>query len=375
MIKNKKIVIIGGGPAGSFCAYNLAKNGIYPIIFDDSHPREKPCGGGISPFAQEKFPFLRKIPIPRGGGNKIEFFSPKNRKIVIMGKKKCIVFSRLHLDSFILKMAVKEGAKLIKERVTNIKKNKNYWIIKTKKRRLKTDIIIGADGTNSLLRKKILGKFKKEDLSILFGYFIKGMEDKIAVMKFLENKKGYIWAFQRDNHTSIGLGTEFGNGSEIKKELDSFINSYFPNIKIISEWAAILPMIRNIKTFETPVAGENWILIGDAAGHVDPVIGEGIPYALWSGELAAKAIIENNPKKFDELWRKEYGTKLIEGSKLRDLIYNKYLLEFFIEIASRSKTCSEFLYDIVTGSEEYNKILFKFIKKSPRILLEYLNII
>lgn len=370
----KKIIIVGGGPAGAFCAYNLAKNGIYPIIFDDSHPREKPCGGGISPLAQRKFPFLRDIPLPKGGGNKIEIISPTNKKVIVRGKEKCIVFSRLHLDSYILKMAIKKGSKLIKERVVDIEKNKNFWIVKTKKKKIMADIIIGADGVNSLIRRKTIGPFEKNDLSFASGYFVKGIENRISIIKFL-NKSGYIWAFQRDNHTSLGIGTEFKENEEIEKELDYFIKTNIPNIKIISKWAAIVPMIKNLKTFEIPVAGDNWILIGDAAGHVDPVIGEGIPYALWSGELAAKAIIEGEPKKFDELWRKEYGTKLIEGSKMRDMIYNKYFLEIIIRIASRSKTCSEFLYDIVTGSEMYNEILLKFVKKSPKILLEYLNII
>jgi geranylgeranyl reductase family protein len=370
----KKIIIIGGGPAGSFLAYNLAKNGIYPIIFDDSHPREKPCGGGVSPLAQEKFSFLKEIPIPRGGGNKMEIISPNDKKVIIKGRKKCIVFSRLHLDKYILKMAIKEGSKLIKERVTDIKRNGNYWIVKTKKRKIIADILIGADGVNSLLRKKTIGQFKKNDLSLAFGYFVKGIENRIAIIKFL-NQKGYIWAFQRDSHTSLGIGTELNEVKNLKKILDMFIKKHFPHIKIISEWAATIPTIKDLKTFEIPVAGDNWILIGDAAGHVDPVIGEGIPYALWSGELAAKAIIEGNPKKFDELWREEYGEKLIEGSKIRDMIYNKYFLEIIINMASRSKTCSEFLYDIITGSEMYNEIMFKFLKKSPRILLEYFNLI
>jgi flavin-dependent dehydrogenase len=58
-----EVAIVGGGPAGAYCAYNLAENGICPIIFDHSHPREKPCGGMISPLAQELFPFLKELPI------------------------------------------------------------------------------------------------------------------------------------------------------------------------------------------------------------------------------------------------------------------------------------------------------------------------
>ena len=371
----KKIIIVGGGPAGSFCAYNLAKNGIYPIIFDDSHPREKPCGGGISPFAQRKFPFIKKIPIPVGSGKNIKIISPLNKEIIIRGKEKCIAISRLKFDKYLLEMATKIGAELVKEKILNVKKRKNKWIVITKKRKIESEILVGADGVNSIVRKKILGSFKKNDLSVTLGYFVKGIENKPATIKFLKNRKNYIWVFPRDNHTSIGISSDFLNSKGLKEDLNNFINKNHLNFKIITEWANLIPIIKNIKTFDIPVAGDNWILIGDAAGHVDPVIGEGIPYALWSGELAAKAIIEGNPKKFDEMWRKEYGAKLIEGSKLRDMFYNKYLLEFFIRIASRSRTCSEFLYDILTGSEMYNEILFKFIKKSPKILLECFNII
>ena len=56
------IAIVGGGPAGAYLGYCLAKKGIKAVIFDDSHPREKPCGGGISSFALRKFPILKNIP-------------------------------------------------------------------------------------------------------------------------------------------------------------------------------------------------------------------------------------------------------------------------------------------------------------------------
>lgn len=372
---NKKIVIVGGGPAGAFCAYNLAKNGLHPIIFDDSHPREKPCGGGLSPHAQERFPFLKFISIPKRNGNRIEVISPKNKKIIIRGKKTCIAISRLQFDRHILKMALNEGAELIKERVLDIEKNKNYWSIKTKNRKMIANVLIGADGANSLIRKKIIGPLKKEDLSLAFGYFVSGIENRPAMFKFLNNKNGYIWAFPRSNHTSLGIGIELIKSHEIEKDLDSFIENYYPDIKKNSKWAALIPTIKNLKTYEIPVAGNNWILIGDAAGHVDPITGEGIIYALWSGELAAKVIAEDNPRKFNELWKKEYGEQLIMGSKLKNTFYNKFFLENMIKIASRSKTCSEFLYDTITGSEMYNGLFLKFAIKFPKILLEYFKII
>ena len=74
--------IIGAGPAGAYCAYCLAEKGIQPKIFDASHPREKPCGGFISSFAQEKLPFLNQIPIEHTVRNSIRFISPSGKQII-----------------------------------------------------------------------------------------------------------------------------------------------------------------------------------------------------------------------------------------------------------------------------------------------------
>ena len=74
--------IVGGGPAGAYCAGCLTENGIYPTIFDHTHPREKPCGGLVSSLAQELFPFLRHIPIEHTVKKKFYFVSPNGKKYV-----------------------------------------------------------------------------------------------------------------------------------------------------------------------------------------------------------------------------------------------------------------------------------------------------
>ena len=76
-----EVAIVGGGPAGAYCAYKLAENGIYPTIFDHSHPREKPCGGIISPLAQELFPFLKKLPIKHIKRTRMYLTSPLDEKL------------------------------------------------------------------------------------------------------------------------------------------------------------------------------------------------------------------------------------------------------------------------------------------------------
>ena len=94
----------------------------------------------------------------------------------------------------------------------------------------------------------------------------------------------------------------------------------------------MLPSASDPNFFKLPCAGSNWILIGDAAGHVDPISGGGILYALWGGELAAQAIVNNNPKLFDNSWKKAYGEILRNNCKRKKDYYDpvKSTLSIFV---------------------------------------------
>jgi len=240
---------------------------------------------------------------------------------------------------FLLNMALNKGAELIKEKVIDIKKDANFWVIKTVKRMYSAKKLIGADGVNSVVRRKINEPLKNVDKGICYGYFVKGPEVEDISFHFLSHRGGgYIWVIPRKHDVNIGIGcTEISHSGGIRKELDMFILKHYPKAKIISKWTALIPNIKNIKTFSNPVAGDNWLLIGDAAGHVNPVNGEGILYALLGGELAAQAVTENDLLLFEKLWRETYGLNLLLGIKFRKWIYKKPILELFCEYLKLSQ--------------------------------------
>ena len=312
MIKTEGVVIVGGGPAGAYCAFKLASQGIYPIIFDHSHPREKPCGGGISPYLINKFPFVENFRSKGFTFGNFKIISCVNTEVTTKGLENGFSISRRYFDQGLLEMAIQKGAKLIKEKVIDVRKKGNIWNIKGSGTSLSANILVGADGVNSIVRRKIIGPISRENLALTYGYLTTSLKKEDATIKLLAEVPGCIWVFPGNNYSNIGIGSELKYGNMLKGLLETFINSHFPQTKKVSRYAAMLPSASDPKFFDIPCAGSNWILIGDAAGHVDPISGGGILYALGGGKIAAQTIENNNIKSFNTKWNDEYGNFLKE---------------------------------------------------------------
>lgn len=366
------IVIVGGGPAGAYLGYLLAKNGLQPVLFDHSHPREKPCGGGVSVRALEKFPLLLKIPGNKVLDKRMILISSKGKHVLLSGKKCAGVLSRKVLDSFLLERAINSGCRYIGEQVVNIQENDNIWQITTKKDVYNARFIVGADGAHSMVRKKILGPIPKADRGLCYGCFATSKKKEIPSFKFYKRMQGYAWCFPRYDHLSIGVGMGAAYTYDIKKVFQEFLTTYYPHVTILSRWGAVIPNISHERFFSIPCAGTTWLVVGDAAGHVDPLTGEGILYALWSAALASEAIIHKDATLFDKLWRASYGATLRARCRLKRVMYNPYFLETSLGIALKSKTLSSLLYDLITNQIGQNDFAKNFIKTSPRIFKEYL---
>jgi geranylgeranyl reductase family protein len=323
------VLIVGGGPAGAYCAHELAKQGFKPAIFDHSHPREKPCGGGISQLTVQKFPFLEQLRSQGSSPETLKLISCTNSTTTI-GEQKGFNISRQVLDKKILQMATDQGAKYFKEKVLAVQKHPSFWLVKTDKRLLKTKILVGADGVNSLVRKKTVGAISSKNLALTYGYIATGTENEASTIKFMAEIPGYIWILPRGSNSSIGVGSELQYGSRLKHLLFNFMRSDCPQIEIGSIFSALLPSVTEPDFFNLPASGDDWVLVGDAAGHVDPLTGGGILYALWSGKLAAQAIAENNLRLYDKLWQKEYGGYFRERCKQRSAFYDPFLIEVSI---------------------------------------------
>jgi geranylgeranyl reductase family protein len=335
-------LVVGGGPAGSYCAYELAQKGVDVLILDHSLPREKACGGGITQKVVEKFPFMKRFCSAGFASPAVKMISCIDNVSTTTRFRLAFHISRMYLDQEILNLALAAGAEVIKEKVMDLKRGQGVWKVRTNRRVILAKTLIGADGINSIVRRRIVGPIPREDLGLGFGYLVTGVENELTTIKFLDAFPGYIWIFSRGDRSCIGIGSELRYGSQFRNTLDKFIKAYCPEVKIISRFAAMLPMAKNPEFFEMPAQGEDWVLIGDAAGHADPITGEGILYALWSAKLAAQAIERNDLASYDKSWRDEYGNSLKIRSSQRDAFYNPLRIELMPLLLAKDAPVTNF---------------------------------
>ena len=310
--------IIGAGPAGSMLAYKLASSGNKVFIYDHRAPWEKPCGGMLRPGTIDENPELENYPYPLSLCSDMVYISTRNDRKRISLKTPIPVISRIELNSFLLNLAKNWGAKFIQKKVRHLTRNEKKWIIEADGCCQKADLIVGADGVNSIVRKTTIGKLPKEHLSLTCGYILNGVPEGQYITKFLDIQ-GYIWVYSRADHASAGIGATLGSisGGGLFKKLDGFLCENFRGFNIKNKYSALVPTPSDERFFDLPCCGHHWLLVGDAAGHVDAIVGEGIYYALESAKIAAHAISTGDIRSFDTLWRNKYGDALKQRASLK----------------------------------------------------------
>lgn len=382
---NKKITIIGSGPAGSYLAYNLALNNQEVLLLEkDSWPRYKACGGALSEkslklLADKNIRLTEDIIKNRVKKFVFRFDYTSVFQTEYQGEPFKLV-DREKFDDFLLKKAVEAGAEFKAGNEIKFIEDKNGEIIlKADCGNYHSDIIVGADGANSLTASAFnaypdnIHKYKGTALeSEIYHnedkYYQKYIEENNIIVDFGQLDNGYAWVFPKEDQLSLGLG----NLKFMKSSLKSKFFDYLARLKLSYKAENIFlkghPIPCYSKDAQIKRAGENYILVGDAAYLADAFIGEGIFYALKSAELAAESIIEHLESKtelslYNQKIETELGDELTAAEKLANIFYNQQNLVKKV-ISLRPDLLKEFL-DAVQGKSSYQELssVFNFIKK------------
>jgi flavin-dependent dehydrogenase len=278
MKKSYDVIIIGAGPAGLRCAEQFINSEMSVLLVEKNRTiGPKTCGGGLTGLYE-------KTEIPK---NKIRIF-PNIYAVLNSNKYKIKLFSTIKtVDRYDLgqhqlkKIKNKKNISILTDTTVNIITRKK---IVTNKGSFSYKYLIGADGAYSLTRK-FLGL--KNGICVGILYKISKITNKL-IWNFdpINLKSGYLWVFPHKTHTNIGVyfDPKFVNAKTAKLLLEEYLrkNNYKFNNKDIEGG----PVNYNYQGCEF----DNIFLIGDAAGLTSKIWGEGIPYAMISGEEIAKKI-------------------------------------------------------------------------------------
>jgi geranylgeranyl reductase family protein len=359
------IAILGAGPAGARAAYVLARRGAPVTIFDASHPREKPCGGGVTGRALARVADAIEIGAFPRTAIRTARFAPD--AVVDLDGDALAVASRAAFDLALLDAAQRAGARLVRARVTDVSVGRDAATIETTAGRFSAAFIVGADGANSLVRRRVAMPFRRDQLSIATGFFAHGVTSAEIVIELTPRPAGYIWSFPRPGHLAIGICAQADAGitpATLRARTASWIErTSLANGARLEPYSWPIPSLSTADFDTLPLAGERWALAGDAAGLVDPITREGIFFALASGEWIAEALSGRDPAiAYGSRVRDEAVSELRRAAQLKAGFFRPAFIALLLEALRRSAAVRRVMADLVAGRQPYAQLKWRLIK-------------
>ena len=349
-------IIIGTGPAGATAARHIAAAGLNTLLLEkDTLPRVKTCGGAVSEYALSNL----DIEIPdsiierecfgariRYGAHQLESETCERLSVMI---------SRDRFDHHLTKLAVDAGANLMEGvSVRSVQTGNKCAVVETTAGTFRSKVVIGADGVNSVCAKNVRPSFAQQETSFALEAELPASNEHIN--KYILNKgefhfdaipKGYGWVFPKDGHFSVGIA---GRSQGLSRPMDAyrdFIKELGLDCANVKPRGHFLPL----GGLDRKTYANRTLLVGDAAGYVDAFLGEGIAYAIISGNFAAETVID--------------ACQNDDFSKASLASYHKRCMDSFLPNLKYSYTFSELFYQFPNLSSRIlvnnEPVLNKFI--------------
>ena len=321
----KRVAVLGGGPAGAFAAERLARAGLETVVLDEKLAWEKPCGGGLTYKAYSRYPFLLENDVPKKIIHQTCLAAHPAGAVHMDLSSPLLIYSRMDLNRMLLDRAEQAGAQLEKTRVLGLERGGRGWRLKTRQGTLEADFCIVATGARNSLRN-VGTEWTAADTMYALGYYVPSAQDHIDI-QFLPNLEGYIWVFPRCGHLSVGICGKGEPAQALRARLEQYMTRKGISYKDASFYGHMLPSLEHSGWKNNRLAGEGWLAVGDAGGLVDPITGEGLYYAMRSGDLASEVILNDSQslaeraQAYRTLLRRDFTADLEFGATLAKRVF------------------------------------------------------
>ncbi|MBV9085711.1 MAG: NAD(P)/FAD-dependent oxidoreductase [Acidobacteriaceae bacterium] len=380
----KTVAVLGGGPAGASAAERLAAAGLRTIIIDEKLAWEKPCGGGITYKAYSQYPYLIENDTPKKVVTETMLAAPKSGSFQMNLTRPLIIYSRVDLNGMLLRRAEAAGAEIEKDRVLGLERIGSGWRIRTRTGIIDADFCVVATGARNALRE-VGTQYTAQDTMYALGYWVPTDQAHIDI-QFLPKLEGYIWVFPRAGHLSVGICGKSESAQCLRARLERYMDEKSIARKDAKFYGHMLPSLECRGWRNNRVAGNGWIAVGDAGGLVDPITGEGLYYAVRSGDLASQVVLaDQEPEKKAEHYRqliaRDFGLDLTYGAGLAKRIFCGAkgfgaVPSKMISLMKRSPKFCEIMQDLFAGTQPYlelkNRLLRNVNTTVHEILMSFL---
>ncbi len=374
----KTVAVLGGGPAGSFAAERLAQAGLRVVVFDEKLAWEKPCGGGLTYKAYHEYPFLIENDTPKKFVHETSLCAPKAGEARMTLTHPLVIYSRMDLNKMLLERAERAGAAIEKTRVLGIERRDRGWRLRTQAGVAEADFCVVATGARNPLREVGTEWSAKDTMSAL-GYYVPASQDGIDI-QFLPQLEGYIWVFPRCGHLSVGICGKGEPAQLLRARLERYMDERGISWKGSRFYSHMLPSLETPGWKKNRVAGEGWLAVGDAGGLVDPITGEGLYYAMRSGDLASRVVIGDALDKaaaYRAMLAREFALDLEFAATLAKRVFlGKFMFSTvparMIHFMRRSPRFRELMQDLFAGTQPYLTLRKRLLKNLNGTLQEVL---
>jgi flavin-dependent dehydrogenase len=208
------------------------------------------------------------------------------------------------------------------------------------------------------------------------GYFIPGTGSRMQI-KFLQGLHGYIWIFPRANHLSAGICGKLGaqTTAELRSRLEKHLDSLKIDYNGARFYSHLLPSLQASTLRESIFCGEGWAMVGDAAGFVDPITGEGLYYAMRSAELLSQALLAERPQSYPRRIREDFLPDLEAAARMAEKFYSgswmgKPVVERMVQFTACSSVFCRLMSDLFAGTQSYLDLRRRAYRSLPVMVLE-----
>ncbi len=358
------VIIVGAGPGGASAAYQLGKAGLrVRVIEKETLPRYKPCGGGISLRAlAHYFPFSFD-PVIESHAQALAYTYNHEAVTIPVEKDNLAFVMRDRFDAYILEHARAEvhqgqavqGIHELDDRVRLTTRDGGTF---------ESRYLIGADGANSIAARTIRKQNRSRPAA---GLEIETPAPPEVISSFNGAplfilgvvNYGYAWIFPKGDHLSVGIAAFQPKPGELQGKVRSIMAGYGIGLDQGIWHGHPIP----IYSGPGKLATRRILLVGDAAGLVDPLTGEGIRLAIKSGFLAADAVLKQNSNAYVRAVTRQIGFNHSLGIPLSALFYG--LVEPCFALGVSNPYANRAFMDMLSDRTQYPSVILRMASSLP----------